>query len=189
MGLFQHTSRVTLSLKIWQSVLFGLLWELTCRLCSSFTTEPGSMAQIRCDTPPWEAKEEKSKRNIPRKMGTERWNKKKRQKEIKKIMSHTQRKWHAETDRHMHTAFVLGGWSSAEGCVREVPRSVSVLETVTMLFPASRSLAVPLSARGPTLHFSNAQTTQFWHLYSVQSSAHNRLGLAVNIHNETSNYS
>ena len=54
---------------------------------------------------------------------------------------------------------------TAEGCVREAPGSASVLETVIMLFPASRSLAVPLSARGPTLHF--AQITQFWHFYSV----------------------
>lgn len=61
------------------------------------------------------------------------------------------------------------------GCdllLREAPGSASVLETVTMLFPASRSLAVPFSVGGLTLHFSNAQTTQFWHLYSVQSTSH-----------------
>ncbi len=62
--------------------------------------------------------------------------------------------------------------------MKKAPGSVSALETVTMLFQASRSLAVPLSVRGPTLHFSNAYTTQFQHLYSAQSTSHNQLGLA-----------
>lgn len=61
---------------------------------------------------------------------------------------------------------ILAGWDesewfAAEECVRMAPGSVNVLETVRKLFPASRSLAVPLSARGPPLHFSNAQITQF----------------------------
>lgn len=100
----------------------------------------------------------------------------------------TQRETHTLRQTHSLTALVLGVWFAAEGCVKEAPGSVSVLETVTMLFPASRSLAVPLSARGPTLHFSKAQTTQFWHLYSVQSTSHGQPGLATNIHNQINIY-
>lgn len=71
----------------------------------------------------------------------------------KESYTHTQRNRHAD------------GYSfrqvTTEGGVKETPRSASALEMLTMLFPASRSFAVPLSARGPTLHFSNAQITQF----------------------------
>lgn len=90
----------------------------------------------------------------------------------------TPRDGYCETHSHRqtHSFSFLGVWYAAEGCLREAPGSTSALETITMLFPASRSLAVPLSARGPTLHFSNAQTTQFWHLYSVQSSSRSQPG-------------
>jgi len=100
-----------------------------------------------------------------------------------------QKDTHGETDTEMLTTLEMRGWFAAEGVVKEAPGSASVLETVTMLFPASRSLAVPLSARGPTLHFSNAQITQFWHLYSVQSTSHSQPSLAMNFHNKTNIYS
>lgn len=66
-----------------------------------------------------------------------------------------------ESQRKRRRALDTAVWFAAQECVREAPGSASVLETVTTLFPASRSFAVPLSARGPKLHFSNAQITQF----------------------------
>lgn len=60
--------------------------------------------------------------------------------------------------------------------MKEAPGSTSALETVTMLFPASRSLTVPLSARGTPLHFSNTQKTSFWQIYSVQTISHPQAG-------------
>lgn len=140
------------------------------------------MAQIRHDTPPSHTKEDRSKGSITRKTGTETWNKK---------TKYTERHMREESYRHRqkHEYGFSFGWVVWRGGECEGgTKKQSALETVTMLFPASRSLAVPLSARGPTLHFSNAQTTQFWHLYSAQCAAHNQPALTTNIHNKTKDY-
>lgn len=47
-----------------------------------------------------------------------------------------------------------------KGSLREAPGTMHALQTLTMLFPASRSLlAVPLLTRGPTLRVSKDQTS------------------------------
>lgn len=138
------------------------------------------MAQIQPVTPPSHTKA--AKRNIPREPGTETDASKKKKEDAERKISYN----HARKHRQTHNRTVLDpcAWFAAEGRVREAPGRASVLETVTMLFPASRSLAVPLSARGLTLHFSNAQTTQFWHLYSVQSTSYSQPSLATNSRNK-----
>lgn len=46
-----------------------------------------------------------------------------------------------------------------KGSFREAPGTLHALQKLMMLFPATRSLAVPLLARGPTLYVSKDQTS------------------------------